>query len=122
VRALLKTLNRAQAVTLTQERQHIEDHAAFAPQCFKERPRVGAKSVKTCSTIETPFNVTVDFDVASINFAKVRTVGLSTPLSFVFHDASPPNEADDTSSASFWLADITIAFHGLTIQLPIFTA
>jgi hypothetical protein len=78
--------------------------------------------VETGGAIETPFDITVDFDIAGVNFSKVRALGLSTPLPFEFHDVSPPSKADDTSVASFSLDDRAMTFHGLGIQPPIFTA
>ena len=86
---MVRPLNRAQAVALHQQGQDIQHCAALTAQCFKESARVRTESLLAGRAIQTSFNITVNFDIPSIHFAKITTCALRAPLLFEFHSASP---------------------------------
>ncbi len=83
---MFETLQRPQAVALSQGFQDFNDHTPFAPERLKERALVRTKGVEAGCAIQTLLNVAVDLDVAGIHFGSVRTVRLIAPLPFEFHD------------------------------------
>ena len=116
---MIRSFNGPQAVALNQQRQHIEHFALLTAQRFKEGALIRTERMLTARAIQTVFTVTVNFDIASLNFTKLTTRALSAPLLFEIHRASPPGYYDKSGDADRLTHN---RFHGLDIQPAIFTA
>jgi hypothetical protein len=99
-RMALETLQRPQAIALTQCSQHIDKLLMLTSQGLKERAFVRTERVEAGRAIQALFHVAVNSDIACSHSARVRTCGLITPMPFEFHDVSPPCAVDDTSIGS----------------------
>jgi hypothetical protein len=87
---MLDAADSPEAVALAQHCHSIYHHVPLCAQRVKEGPFVSAKRMGASGAVITPFNMAIDFDVASTDFATIWTKSLIAPLSMSFHNASPP--------------------------------
>jgi len=112
VRMMLETLDGPQTVALTQHGQDFYDREMIASQRFEERAFIRAKGVPARSAIIASLRVTMDLDVARLNFAKITALLVVTPVILEFHGVSPPREAKDTPIDLSRLRYPLLDFHG----------
>ena len=86
---MLDAADSPETVALAQHCHRIYHHVPLCAQRGKEGPFVSAKRRGASGAVITPFNMAIDFDVASTNFAPIRPKALIAPLSMRFHTASP---------------------------------
>jgi hypothetical protein len=112
VRVMLEAFNSTQAVSLNQHGQDFNNRQSLTPHRLEKGAGVGAKSAPTPLAVVTPFGVTMNPNVARVDFAKIAALFIATPLTFAFHGASPPVREDDTPIAFSRLRYPLHEFHG----------